>query len=89
MPGLLKRLFAAKPKPKPAPRVMPVFWKSQGMSDIADQLLKMPDPDVILKTAGVRRWDLKKLTYDDEIYQALQTREEGLLIVPARLEPTE
>jgi hypothetical protein len=50
-PGLLKMLFTVKPKPKPKPkpRALPTFWKAQGWSDKACLLLKMPDPDVILK----------------------------------------
>ncbi|MDR1037295.1 MAG: DUF935 domain-containing protein [Deltaproteobacteria bacterium] len=86
---LLRRLFKAAPAPVPPPRAVPVFWKAQGLGELAEQLLAMPDPDVILKAAGVKRHDLRKLTFDDEIYQALSTREEGLMIVPVRLEPTE
>jgi hypothetical protein len=37
----------------------------------------------------MRRADLQKLTYDDEIFQCVQTREDGLQKVPLRLEPTE
>jgi len=51
--------------------------------------LEIPDPDKVLRKAGVHRWDLEKLAYDDEIYQAISTREEGLQTVPVRLEPTE
>jgi hypothetical protein len=86
---LLRRLFKAAPAPAPPPRAVPVFWKAQGFGELAEQLLAMPDPDVILKAAGVKRHDLRKLTFDDGICQALSTREEGQMTVPVRLEPTE
>jgi hypothetical protein len=89
MLDFVKRVFRAAPAEPPKPRVLPSLWKAQGWGELAERLLAMPDPDVILRKAGIRRWHLAKLTYDDEIFQALGTREDGLLIVPVRLEPTE
>jgi hypothetical protein len=87
--GLLARLFAARKKPPaPPPKVMPSFWRPLGF-DAMRKALAAADRDPILMGAGLRRRELRKLTYDDEICQACQTREDGLLIVPVRLEPTE
>jgi hypothetical protein len=52
-------------------------------------MIEIPDPDRVLIAAVLDRTDLEKLTYDDEIYQCVQTREDGIQKVPIRLEPTE
>jgi hypothetical protein len=89
----LKQLFAVKKPsiamPRPAGATFPALWKSETFEAMARQILSMPDPDAILRKAGIRRTTLKKLLYDDEIYQAVSTRLDGLSIVPVRLEPTE
>jgi hypothetical protein len=56
---------------------------------LANQIMDLPDPDMILMKLGLGRSQLRKLTFDDEIYQCIETREDGLQRVPVRLEPTE
>lgn len=40
---------------------------------------QFPDPDVILRKAGKTRQELKKICFDDEVDQALQTRLDALI----------
>ncbi|MEN8721167.1 MAG: DUF935 family protein [Oceanococcaceae bacterium] len=55
---------------------------------LIDLLTNIPDPDLILERAGMRRCDLRKLETDDEIYAALETRRDAAISTPWRLEPT-
>lgn len=52
-------------------------------------LVRMPDPDDVLRKAGVKRKDLRKLLGDDEIAGAFETRSDAALATPWRLEPGE
>jgi hypothetical protein len=91
--GFVKHMFAQKPAPASPEAVslpaMKSLWTPQTVLNLAQQLMIMPDPDAILRKAGIRRSTLDKLLFDDEIYQAVSTRLDGLRIVPVRLEPTE
>jgi hypothetical protein len=69
--------------------VFPALFTPQSMDAIANQIMELPDPDLVLTKLGLARDRLNKLTYDDEIYQCVKTREDGLQKVPIRLEPTE
>jgi hypothetical protein len=85
----LRNLFAARrPAASPA-AARPTLWRSETFDELARMILAMPETDCILLKGALRRSSLKKLLYDDEIYQAVSTRLDGLLIVPVRLEPTE
>lgn len=46
----------------------------------------MPDPDEVLRKAGLNRAALRKLAYDDEISQAIETRRDAAVNTPWRLE---
>lgn len=59
----------------------------QAIFRLVDFFNTIPDPDNVLTKAGLRRSDLRKLTYDDEISQCLDTRRDAVLGVPWRLEP--
>jgi hypothetical protein len=86
----IKQKFAVnKPERGPDAKVLPMLWDPISENSLSAQILALPDPDVILRKAGISRSALRKLTFDDEIYQAISTRENGLMIVPLRLEPTE
>jgi phage gp29-like protein len=55
---------------------MALFWMS-----------RLPDPDVVLRKAGIDRTALRNLEGDDEISQCLETRREAVVTTPWRLEP--
>lgn len=61
----------------------------QAIDQLADLLIRLPDPDEVLWRAGVTRADLRRLEGDDEIAAALETRREALVATPWRLEPYE
>jgi hypothetical protein len=92
MMGWFKNLFRGGEKAAlsgEAAAVLPALFDVQSWEMLVNQLVEMPDPDRVLERAGLDRVELEKLTYDDEIFQAIQTREDGLQRVPIRLEPTE
>lgn len=49
-------------------------------------LTRLPDPDEVLRRAGLYRHDLKRLEYDDEISGALETRREAAITTQWRLD---
>lgn len=59
------------------------------VNDLVKMLTRMPDPDEVLRQAGIRRTHLRTLTFDDEIAQACETRLDALLGVPIRFEPND
>ena len=61
----------------------------QAIDQLADLLIRLPDPDEVLWRAGITRADLRRLEGDDEIAAALETRREALVATPWRLEPYE
>lgn len=92
MTGWLDRIFAAKRAPKPAAASLtsvPALWSPLSWDATIARMIELPDPDKVLRKLGHDRSELEKLLYDDEIYQCVQTREDGLQKVPIRLEPTE
>jgi hypothetical protein len=94
--GRIKKMFAARPAAEadgsgyevPAAArgsmFMPQSWEM-----LVQTMVNIPDPDLILRKRGEHRESLGKLLYDDEIFQCVQTREDGLQNTPVRLEPTE
>lgn len=56
------------------------------LSLFVNMMARIPDPDEVLKQAGVRRSALRVLLTDDEIYQTFDTRRDAVLGTPLRLE---
>jgi phage gp29-like protein len=61
----------------------------QAIYDIASATSKFPDPDDMLRKAGMTRALLRPLESDEEVSQCLETRREALVSTPWRLEPQE
>lgn len=47
----------------------------------------IPDPDELLKKAGIKRHQLQTLELDDEVAQCVDTRVEAVISTPFRIEP--
>lgn len=78
--------------PKPAPitlaaRKQNPLYSDQAIYDFVTWLTRWPDPDEVLRKAGLTRASLRAIEYDDEIAQCLDTRREALIATPWRLEP--
>ena len=56
------------------------------LSQFIFMITRFPDPDEVLKQAGISRKQLSVLMTDDEIYQAFDTRRDAVLGTPLRLE---
>lgn len=65
------------------------LYEAQVVEKIYGSLLSLPDPDAILKKAGLSRQALKKMEGDDEIYTAISKRRGKLLGTPWHLEKHE
>lgn len=65
------------------------LFTEEAVDDLVRTLTRVPDLDEVLRQAGIRRTHLRVLTYDDEIAQACETRQDALLAVPIRIEPNE
>ena len=50
-------------------------------------ITNLVDPDLVLQRAGIQRYQLRELEYDDEISAALDTRRDAAISVPWRLDP--
>lgn len=61
------------------------LYEEEAMDNIVQMLTRLPDPDEVLKKAGVQRHRLSVLLFDDEISQACETRLDALLTVPAHI----
>lgn len=61
----------------------------QAVSQLVTLLTRLPDLDEVLKQLGVKRYHLRALEYDDEIYQANETRCDALLATPVHYTPAE
>lgn len=80
-------LFASKSNsPKKASASM--MYNDFALDKIFASLSNLPDPDAMLKKAGIRRERLRLMEYDDEITAALETRREAAISTPWRLEPS-
>jgi phage gp29-like protein len=64
-----------------------VMYSHQAEQALISYLTKMPDGDEVLRKAGVTRHRLSVMTYDDEIYQALEKRQDRLESAPWRIDP--
>lgn len=61
------------------------LFEEEAIDSLVQLLTRVPDPDEVLKKAGVPRHRLAALLYDDEIGQACETRLDALLTVPAHV----
>jgi Protein of unknown function (DUF935) len=62
------------------------LFNEQAIDNIVAIGSRMPDVDAVLRKAGLTRRHLDVLMYDDEIYQAIETRRDALLSTPLRIE---
>lgn len=69
--------------PKPGAATM----SAEAIEKVLDVLAAAEDPDLVLKNAGLKRHDLRRLETDDEIFQALETRREAAVSTPWHLDP--
>jgi len=63
--------------------------EEQAVFQFISWLTRFPDPDEVLRKAGLNRAALRALEFDDEVSQCLETRREALSATPWRLEPQE
>lgn len=63
------------------------LYSHEAEQALISYLTKMPDGDEVLRKAGVTRPRLKVMMYDDEIYQAIEKRQDKLESAPWRIEP--
>lgn len=61
------------------------LFEEEAMDSLVQLLTRLPDPDEVLRKAGVPRHRLSALLFDDEISQACETRLDALLTVPAHV----
>lgn len=59
------------------------------VEEFLEFLIQLPDPDVVLRAAGLSRADLRKLEGDDEISSCMESRLSAVMACPWRLEPGE
>jgi phage gp29-like protein len=88
--NILHKLFAAPPTSKPddKPQTGDIYT-GHAVEELLNLITQMPDPDEVLKEAGLGREDLRKLEGDDEISTALETRQDAVSATPWRIEPGE
>lgn len=75
-----KKLENAKPEAG-------ALYSHEAEQALISYLTKMPDGDEVLRKAGVTRPRLKVMMYDDEIYQAIEKRQDKLESASWRVEP--
>lgn len=63
------------------------LYSHEAEQALISYLMKMPDGDEVLRKAGVTRPRLKVMMYDDEIYQAIEKRQDKLESASWRVEP--
>ena len=74
-------------KPENAKPESGALYSHEAEQALISYLTKMPDGDEVLRKAGVTRPRLKVMMYDDEIYQAIEKRQDKLESAPWRIEP--
>ena len=60
------------------------LFNEEATDELVRLLTRVPDLDEVLRQAGLRRSHLRVLTFDDEIAQACETRQDALLGVPVQ-----
>lgn len=87
--NLFARFTEARDQSKKGGAAQASLFSEEAIDDLVRSLTRVPDLDEVLRQAGIRRTHLRVLTYDDEISQACETRQDALLGVPVRFEPNE
>lgn len=82
----LQNAFA---KDKSSSPITANLFTDEATSQLVTYLTRVQDMDAVLKSVGIKRDKLRTLLFDDEIYQAVETRIDALLATPVRLEPSE
>jgi phage gp29-like protein len=82
-------LFKAPPPPVDRKPTNAQLFDDTAMDMLAEALISLPDQDKALEAAGMTRADLERMTYDDEISAALDTRLAALQGTPWRINPGE
>lgn len=85
-PAFLSRLFRQRPAYENIVRRAAGMVDDFAIDRFAVALTRLPDPDDVLRRAGMQRHDLKRLEFDDEISSALETRREAAVASPWRLD---
>lgn len=80
---------AASPAPDGKKPSTGQLFEDNAIEDLIYNMTTLPDPDMILQSAGLSRAELRKLEYDDEISTALETRLSAIQSTPWRIEPAE
>lgn len=65
------------------------LFEEEAIDAVVQLMTRIPDPDEVLRKAGISRHRLSVLLYDDEISQACETRLDAMLRVPAHIYPAE
>ena len=87
-PNLLRFARTTAPETSGAnldPKSSPL-WVEEATNQLVDLLIRIPETDDLLTSAGISRAALSKLETDDDIFQALRTRREAVVATPWRLE---
>lgn len=71
----------------PARKGTASLYTEEALHNFTQFINRFPDPDEMLRKAGLSRAHLRTLEYDDEVSQCIDTRREALIAVPWRLEP--
>lgn len=81
-------LFAADTPKPPTGAAAAALGQHQAIDwlDLVGILQRLPDPDELLRQAGLTRAKLSALTYDPEIGGALETRRDAVVATPHRLD---
>lgn len=94
IPNSISSLFATR-KSTAAPlinnskRTAASIYSETAIDELFQAMMQQPDPDMILKSIGKTRRDLRALDTDDEIKQAIDTRKDACLCAAWRLEKLE
>jgi hypothetical protein len=59
------------------------------ISKMTSFITTIPDPDDMLRRAGIKRYQLRELELDDEVAQCKDTRVEAVIATPWRVEPNQ
>lgn len=82
-------MFRATPAQEVKPGADAALFQEEAVDLLVRMLTRMPDMDIVLRQAGIKREKLSTLLSDDEISQACETRLDALLGTPFRLEPSD
>lgn len=92
---MARRIRTTASKPEVARFAAPPSLLRDGLTEeiathrLLQWLKNLPDPDEVLKKAGISRANLRAVEASDEVSQALETRREAVISTPWRLEPNQ